>query len=146
MEVRPLTEAHGRDIATWRYPDRYATYDIDVVVTAADGYWAVVDEGAELVGYCCFGPEARVPGVDEEQGTLDIGYGLRPDLIGRGLGRGFVTAIVEFGIAMRSPQRVRLLILSWNRRSRAVAEALGFETSGTVGAGEKEFLVMLRPV
>ena len=74
-EVRRLTEADGRGIATWRYPDRYSTYDVGEVVTAADGYWAVVGEEEELVGYCCFGQEARVPGVDEEHGTLDIGYG-----------------------------------------------------------------------
>jgi ribosomal-protein-alanine N-acetyltransferase len=145
MEVRPLTEAQGRGIATWRYPDRYSTYDIDEVVTAEEGYWAVVDKGETLVGYCCFGQEARVPGVDEEHGTLDIGYGMRPDCIGKGLGRGFVTVIVDFAIEELSPQQLRLLILSWNERSRKVAEALGFQEKGIVWSGERDFLVMIRP-
>jgi hypothetical protein len=34
----------------------------------------------EVVGFCCFGPEARVKGQREEEGTLDIGGGVRPDL------------------------------------------------------------------
>jgi [ribosomal protein S18]-alanine N-acetyltransferase len=144
MEVRPLTEAQGRGIATWRYQDQYSTYDIREVVTAADGYWAVVGEDEELVGFCCFGQEARVPGVDEECGTLDIGYGMRPDCVGKGLGRVFVTAIVDFAIDEFSPQQLRLLILSWNQRSRKVAEALGFQKRGLVRGGEGDFLVMIR--
>jgi ribosomal-protein-alanine N-acetyltransferase len=76
VEIRSLTAAHGEAIATWRYSGQYSTYDIDEIVTPADGYWAVVDRG-ELVGYCCFGLQARVPEVDEEEGTLDVGYGRR---------------------------------------------------------------------
>ena len=144
MEVRPLTDAQGGLIASWRYPSRYSTYDVGEIVTAADGYWAVVGEGEELVGYCCFGQEARVPGVDEEQGTLDIGYGMRPDYVGKGLGRIFVAAIVDFAVDNFRPQQLRLLILSWNLRSRKVAEALGFQNTGIARSGERDFLVMTR--
>jgi ribosomal-protein-alanine N-acetyltransferase len=144
MEVQRLTETQGRSIATWRYPDRYSTYDIGEVVTAAGGYWAVVGEGEKLVGYCCFGEEARVSGVDEEHGTLDIGYGMRPDCVGKGLGRVFVSAIVDFAIDEFSPQHLRLLILSWNHRSRKVAEALGFQKGDMVRGEESDFLVMIR--
>ena len=145
MEVLPLTGPHGRDIATWRYPGRYSTYDVGEVVTAADGYWAVVDVGEELFGYCCFGREARVPGVSEEPGTLDIGYGMRPERVGEGLGRAFVTTIVDFAIEEFSPQQMRVLILSWNHRSRKVAEALGFQEGAMVRSVEGDFLVLVRP-
>ena len=128
----------------WRYPDEYSTYDVGEIVAPADGCWAVEDEG-ELVGYCCFGPEARVPGVEEEEGTLDVGYGMRPDLVGKGFGRAFVEAIVDFAEGEFSSQRLRLLILSWNQRSRKVAEALGFQNIGIAESGEGDFLVMTRP-
>jgi RimJ/RimL family protein N-acetyltransferase len=144
MEVRPLSEADAEAIATWRYPGRYSTYDAGDSVTAQRGYWAVVHRD-ELVGRCCFGPEARVPGIDEQEGTVDVGYGMRPDLVGRGLGRAFVTAILDFAVDEFSPQRLRLLILDWNERSRRVAEELGFENDGTVRSVEGDFLVMLRP-
>jgi ribosomal-protein-alanine N-acetyltransferase len=143
MEVRPLTEAAGRSIATWRYPDRYATYDVGEVVTAADGFWAVQHD-SELIGYCCFGAEARVPGVEEEVGTLDVGYGMRPDLVGQRHGPAFAEAILAFGVDEFAPERLRLLILSWNERSRKVAARLGFAQDGVVESVEGDFLIMRR--
>ncbi len=145
MQVRSLTAADAEAIATWRYAGRDSTYDVIEPVTDQQGIWAV-DHGSELVGYCCFGAEARVPGVEEEAGTLDVGYGLRPDLVGRGLGRGFVTAILEFAAAEFSPGRMRVLILSWNERSRKVAAACGFESAGVVASTEGDFLVLTRGV
>ena len=141
MDVDVLSPADAREIATWRYPDRYATYDVDEVVTAERGFWAVREEG-RLVGYCCFGHEARVPGAVEEPGVLDVGYGMRPDLMGRGLGRNFIDSILEFAAAKLSAQRFRLLILDWNARSRAAAHSSGFEEAGTVDSTQGTFVVM----
>ena len=143
MEVRPLARADAEAIAGWRYAGADAVYDIDVLVTAEEGYWAVDREGG-LIGYCCFGLEARVHGVDEQEGTLDVGYGLRPDLMGRGLGRAFVRAILDFGIDRFEPERLRLLILDWNERSRKVAESLGFTSEPSVRNDIGTFLVMSR--
>jgi len=83
-------------------PGRYATYNITTPPTEDEGFWAVEDE-RELVGYCCFGAEARVPGVEAETGTLDVGYGLRPDLVGLRRGRDFVEAILAFGTQRFTP-------------------------------------------
>jgi RimJ/RimL family protein N-acetyltransferase len=145
MEVRPLSDADALAISAWRYPGRYSTYDVNEVFTSEQGVWAV-DEGPKLVGYCCFGPEARVPGVDEEEGTIDVGYGMAPDLVGQGLGHSFVAAILDFAVAQFSPRRLRLLILSWNPRSLKVAEALGFEQEGVTPGAEGDFLIMVRSV
>jgi RimJ/RimL family protein N-acetyltransferase len=143
MEIRMLTEADSAAIATWRYPGRYATYDPDEHVTPERGSWAVEHQG-ELVGYSSFGDAARVPGVVEEEGILDVGYGMRPDLMGRGLGREFVGAILDHAAREFSPQRFRLLILDWNERSRRVAAALGFREEGVVESIEGDFLVLTR--
>jgi ribosomal-protein-alanine N-acetyltransferase len=143
MEIRMLTEEDSRAIARWRYPGRYATYDPDEPVTPERGSWAVEHEG-ELVGYCSFGHAARVPGVVEEEGILDVGYGMRPDLMGRGLGREFVGAILDHAARELPPQRFRLLILDWNERSRRVAAALGFREEGVVESIEGDFLVLTR--
>lgn len=143
MEVRPLTQTDAESIATWRYPGRYVTYDVGETLTPERGVWAV-EHGGELVGYCSFGHEARVPGVVEEEGILDVGYGLRPDLMGHGLGGVFVGAILDFAISTFRPPRFRLLILGWNDRSRKVAEALGFRSEGVARSTEGDFLVMTR--
>ncbi len=141
--VGALTDADAEAIATWRYPGRYATYDVAEVVDASRGFWAVEADG-ELIGYCCFGVEARVPGAVAEPGTLDVGYGMRPDLVGRGRGRGFVAAVLDFAAREFEPQRMRLLILDWNERSRRVAIAHGFEQTDVLQSKEGEFLVMMR--
>jgi [ribosomal protein S18]-alanine N-acetyltransferase len=143
VQVRPLTEAHAKAIAGWRYAGRYSTYDVKGILTPAGGYWAVVDDG-ELVGYCCFGPPARVPGVDEENDTLDVGYGMRPDLVGQGRGREFVSAVLAFAVERFAPPRLRLLVLTWNERSRRVGEALGFEQERVASSIEGDFLVLVR--
>jgi [ribosomal protein S18]-alanine N-acetyltransferase len=143
MELRQLKESDAEAIATWRYPGRYATYDVGEIVTPERGYWAVA-HNADLVGYCCFGHEARVPGAGEEEGVLDVGYGMRPDLMGHGLGRDFVDAIMDFAVGRFSPQRLRLLILDWNDRSRKVAEALGFQREAVLESTGGTFLIMTR--
>jgi ribosomal-protein-alanine N-acetyltransferase len=70
---------------------------------------------------------------------------MRPDLVGQGLGRDFVSAILDYAVAEFSPKQLRLLILSWNERSRKVAHALGFEIERTVQSAEGEFFVLVRP-
>jgi RimJ/RimL family protein N-acetyltransferase len=140
MKGRSLDRADTEAIARWRYPGRYSTYDVGEIANP-ERMWAVTRD-AELVGYCSVGPGARVSGVNAEAGTLDIGYGMRPDLVGQGLGPEFVATILDFAIDSFSPQRLRLLILSWNERSRKVAEALGFDYEATVASDEGDFLVL----
>ena len=103
MKVRELSDADIRDIVTWRYEGRYETYDVTGGVSPGLGFFAV-EHGGRLVGYCCFGPEARVPGVGERPGTLDVGYGMRPELMGQGLGRALRRrgAIIETRVLARS--------------------------------------------
>ena len=60
--VSPTPMTFHRDVAV---SGSIPTSNVGEVVTAADGFWAV-EHDAELIGYCCFGAEARVPGVGEE--------------------------------------------------------------------------------
>ena len=143
MRIRPLTDADAAAIGSWNYPGRYSTYDFDEPPSAGDT-WAV-DEGGELVGYCCFGAPARVGDSAEEAGTLDVGYGLAPQLMGGGRGHRFVGAVLEFALERYDPRRLRLHILEWNERSRKVAARHGFDVESTVETQEGPFLVMARP-
>jgi [ribosomal protein S18]-alanine N-acetyltransferase len=123
----------------WQYPEPYSTYDAAGPLGNGVGFFAVDDDGGELVGYGCLGAEARVPGVEEEAGTIDVGYGMRPDLIGQGRGREFVAAILAYAVAADPTARLRMSILRWNARSRRVAEAHGF--SVVARAGDFDVLV-----
>jgi ribosomal-protein-alanine N-acetyltransferase len=143
MEVRALSGDDAAAIASWRYPGGYSTYDFDDPPALAGDTWAVT-EAEELIGYCCFGAPARVPGAEEEPGTLDVGYGLAPDRMGRGLGPRFVDTILEFALVRFAPERTRLYILEWNERSRKVAAGHGFAVESVLASDEGLFLVMVR--
>ena len=143
MKVRALTGADREAILAWRYPGRYSTYDFDDPSALDSDTWAV-SEGGELNGYCCFGAPARVPGAEEEPGVLDVGYGLAPELMGRGLGPRFVATILEFALDRYGPERLRLFVFDWNERSRKVAEGHGFAVESTLESDGGRFLVMAR--
>jgi [ribosomal protein S18]-alanine N-acetyltransferase len=141
--VRTLTRQQRATIAGWRYPGRYRTYDFDEPSLLLRDHWAVCDDDA-LVGYCCFGSPARVDGAEARADTLDVGYGLAPELIGEGRGRHFVTAVLEFALERNDVDRLRLFILEWNARSRALAAHLGFVCESTLETRDGIFVVMVR--
>ena len=95
-----MTAAHAKAITTWRYEPPYDFYnprdDIAGFLRPDYHYYAAQDDDGGLVGYCCFGPDARVPGgAYPEDGSLDVGVGLRPDLTGGGRGLGFFNAVLD---------------------------------------------------
>jgi ribosomal-protein-alanine N-acetyltransferase len=139
VHARELTVEEAERPLGWRYPEPYATYDAEGPLGRDRGFFAVDDEDGGLVGFGCTGVEARVPGVEEEAGTVDVGYGMRPDLVGRGLGRDFVGAVLARASEEDPSARLRMSILRWNERSRRVAEAHGFRVVGR--AGEFDVLV-----
>ena len=145
MQVRRLSEAERAIVGEWRYPGRLSTYELGGPVAPQRPLMAV-EHGDELIGYCCFDEEARVPGVEPEEGSLDVGYGLRPDLVGRGLGREFVAAILDYAEAEFEPARLRLVIVDWNATSRRLAEVLGFSERVGVVNDQGRFLELVRPV
>jgi [ribosomal protein S18]-alanine N-acetyltransferase len=138
VSVRELTPRDRAAIASWRYPGRYSTYDVDDPSVLASDTWAVT-EADELIGYCCFGAPARVPGAREESGTLDVGYGLAPDLMGHGRGRRFVGSILEFALEQFNPERLRLYILEWNVLSRRWPPAMASRSSRSSRARKAPF-------
>jgi RimJ/RimL family protein N-acetyltransferase len=140
VRVRELTVEEAEEPLGWRYPGQYATYDTEGPLAHDRGFFAVEGDDGELVGYGCVGAEARVPGVEEEAGTVDVGYGMRPDLVGQGRGREFVGTILARVVAEHPAARLRMSILRWNARSRHVAEAHGLRVVDQAG----EFDVLVR--
>ena len=113
-----------------------------------EGYWAVRDAEGELVGFCCFGEAARVPGLPEAPGRLDVALGLRPDLVGQGLGPRFVRTVVEHAETVAEGRRLRCVVPTWNEAGRRAAETAGFAVAGAHeipgGAAVASYLVFLR--
>jgi [ribosomal protein S18]-alanine N-acetyltransferase len=142
---RELTRADAEHIAAWRYREPYSLYDGgDPDRLLEYTYFAGLDEDGAVVGFCCFGEDARVPGQEEEDGVLDVGAGLRPDLTGIGLGGPFLREACRFGTDLYNPERLRVVIAAFNRRAQMVAHALGFEAERTLRNEDNEFVVMTR--
>lgn len=164
LEFAPLAEEDADAILEWQYSGELAAYGFATadpderaeerhdLLDPANGYHAARTRNGELVGFCCFGPDAQVPGGDYREPALDVGLGLRPDLVGRGLGGAFVAAILDFSRRELAPPLFRLTIATWNRRATLVYERAGFRAAGrfrrTAPGGDPgaEFLVMVRPV
>lgn len=147
--VRQLTIEDGMAIASWRYPGPWAVYDALEAPQVDEGFWAVEDATPALVGFCCLGQAARVPGMDSAIGVLDVALGLRPDLAGRGLGRDFAVAVVAHAHDVADGRRLRCVVAEWNEPGRAAAEAAGFSPNGTYempgGAAVSSYRVFTQP-
>jgi RimJ/RimL family protein N-acetyltransferase len=130
-----MDETAARAIMAWRYEAPYDVYnlgagDVDQKVRCfldpVNGYRTIVDRGGCLVAYCCFGPDAQVPGGDYDNPALDVGLGVRPDLTGQGLGYAFVRAVLRFARQELAPTEFRVTVAEFNERAQRVWQAAGF--------------------
>lgn len=96
------------------------------------GYLAVTgDPDGPLVGYCCSGAEARIPGLAAEPGVCDIGVGMNPEFTGGGHGADFADAVLTHARAALGATALRAVVQTWNTRSLRLCRALGFTQTGT---------------
>jgi [ribosomal protein S18]-alanine N-acetyltransferase len=81
----------------------------------------------------CTGQEARVPGLTAKPGVLDVGAGMRPDLVGTRLGSELGAAVLGHITGRAGPDslRLRAAVLDWNVRSLRLCARLGFRAVGT---------------
>ena len=77
--IRPMRDGEAALVAAWAYEAPFDIYDGDPAnaesLTQIDGdgfgYYGIIRAADdEVVGFCCFGPEARVEGQTAEDGTL----------------------------------------------------------------------------
>ena len=117
--ITELTEERHVELRAWRYSPPYDFYDGDVdEPESPERYFAALDERGGLVGFYYF---------EEKPPDLDYGLGLRPDLVGCGLGLEFFQRGLEFARERNRPRRVFLHVAEFNERARTVYERAGFE-------------------
>ena len=152
LRIDPMTPELAKAVVTWRHPPPYDTYDVTLeerenLLNPGYRYHAVLEDG-ELIGYCCFGEDAQVRGGTYGEGELEVGWGMRPDLMGQGRDREFAAAILEYAERTYEPQALGLTIAEFNGRSQAVAERQGFTLDGPrfTGPDGMVFRRYLRPV
>jgi len=131
FSIRPFSDADADAVTRWRYPPPYDAYDTSEDPSFEAGLrdparWgelgsAVDDaETGELVGFL------ELTAI-EDQGCVEIGLGLRPDLTGRGLGPDYIEAAMAFARVRWHPCTFALDVFPWNERAIRAYERAGFE-------------------
>ncbi|MBS4536991.1 GNAT family N-acetyltransferase [Clostridium sp. D2Q-11] len=142
-------------IDNWKYGEEYQVYDyVNETELLLDeenwghGKFAVLDEKDELVGEFTieFFKEGEEDSEDEgyvehrvvrsnPKSTYEmwVGWGLKPELCGKGLGEKFVASCIDFAIEEYNykGEYVHFGVASFNKRAIKVYERLGFETFRT---------------
>jgi phosphoglycolate phosphatase len=146
------TEVEARTVASWRYPPPYDTYDVTgddawrTLLTRepdGEGYYPIVATG--VVGYVCFGAEARVVGQTVEPGTCDVGMGIRPDLLSARIGSRALRQAMDLGRRLFQPTGFRAAVAAFNDRSLQLCRSAGFvAVREFVGPEERPFVELVR--
>lgn len=135
IDYRRTDEVSAREFLKWKYEPPYEIYnyrpesfdeDLAYHLDPANNIYSMYRDG-ELIGYCSFGQDARVPGGEYSEEALDIGLMIKPELNGQGLGSEFVKDVIEFARKHFLPHRLRVTILATNLRARRVWEKNGFQ-------------------
>ena len=135
---RPMDEAAARAIVGWRYDGAYTLYNtakeeigatVRTLCAPQHRYFAISLLDGDLLGFCCFGEDARVPGGNYSDAALDIGIGIQPVLLGRGLGRRLLRQALTFANQQYAPPRFRATVATFNQRALNLCRSAGFQES-----------------
>ena len=132
MKITQMRQSEAIEIADcWKYDGEYAFYDMtadpedyEEIVTPelrGDRYFSVFDKDV-LIGFFC---------VEQEDKTIEIGLGLRPELTGQGRGIAFLNEILRFVRENYTFEKIGLDAASFNQRAMKVYEQAGFVKTGT---------------
>jgi len=154
-EIVPMTQAEAAELSGWSYPGIYAFYDFasdpEGLAELLDPerraglYFSVRVPGHGLIGFVETWPVG-------EDGSVEIGLGLRPECTGRGLGLPFVRRLCGWliGRVRLRPMAITLRVATFNVRAITVCERAGFRATGTeqstTDGATVQFLRMRLPV
>lgn len=152
FRIVPMEESHGAEICTWRYDSPYDVYSwlpweqmkaLDVEfgnpAIRAEQYVSLLGESGELAGFAQYFPLKDV---------TRLGIGMKPELCGHGLGKRFVTTIVEEALRRKPGHEIDLEVLTWNTRAIRAYQKTGFTITDlyekmTPGGISKPFYCMV---
>jgi len=157
IDYRPADEQSAREFLQWQYEPPYDIYNcppdeqeeaIQYNSDPQNNVFAMFHQEGELIGYCSFGADARVPGGDYSQPALDIGLMIMPEMTGQGLGEGFVREVISFGVEIYAPKKLRVTIAAFNRRAMRVWEKNGFQQTQAFKRSSDglEFFILTRKI
>ena len=147
---KKLTQINALDIANnWKYDGIYSFYDMTADIedydefineelrNQSDYFEAIYND--ELVGFFS---------VSLKSLSIEIGLGLKPDICGKGIGKEFLTQIMNY-VDNRYPSNEYIMnVATFNQRAIKVYHSWGFEDYKVVNCksngGVYEFLTLIK--
>jgi len=127
---KKMKKEYANEIAyDWKYTGKYSFYDMtedqeDLEVFLDPDNWenkfAVLNKNDELIDFYSYYFKDEI---------MWIGFGLRPDLTGKGLGESFVKAGIKHGIDKfsYSKDHIKLAVAKFNERAIRLYQNIGFQ-------------------
>jgi len=155
LQFRPFRPADALITIAWRYPVPYSAYNLDpldpailaAVLRPEYNYHAII-QNDEVVGFFLLGTDAQVDGGTYDESALDIGFGLRPDLTGRGQGSSYFDVVLRYIEAQMPGRSLRATVAAWNQRAIRLCQRAGFRVLGHFisrrEGKEEEYVTLLK--
>jgi len=132
LQIIDMTKEYASEISKWKYDGVYSIYNesedgFDALTNGA--HFACIDATQGLIGYFCFGRDARIKTIEEsvyDDSFIDIGLGLKPDLCGRSLGLIFLNEGLKYASVLYNTNKFRLTVAAFNKRAIKVYQRAGF--------------------
>ena len=131
MKIVPMNSEHAKDILEWHYPGFLSFYDmrhypedIEEILDKrlyGDTLFSVIDGRGELIGELTLTPTGE---------EIEIGVGLRPDLVGKGLGSELLEKGMEFARSRSIFRRFVIRVWKLNGRAIRLYQKAGFRIEG----------------
>jgi RimJ/RimL family protein N-acetyltransferase len=133
-----MSPEHAKEIAGWCYDGIYSFYNhndnqIDGLLDGT--HYACIDSCGNLIGYFCFGNDARIPTIEEnvyDGDSVDVGIGLRPDMCGKGFGLTLINLGLNYARKELGYKKFRLSVATFNERAIKVYLKAGFRVDSEV--------------
>lgn len=134
FKIRNLRHENALEIANnWKNPDIYSFYDMTKDIEdynefispnlRGDGHYEILDNKMNLSGFLTVS--------EEDEGVLEIGLGMKPELTGNGQGEIFLRDILQYLKSEYDYSSIKLAVVSFNARAIKVYERVGFQIEKT---------------
>lgn len=150
--LQKLPQNHALVIANeWKYDGEYSFYDMtadledyeefvdEALRNRNDHYEALIDN--ELVGFFC---------VIQDNSSIELGLGLKPNYCGKGMGSKFLNCILDFVNEHYEFNKIIMKVAVFNQRAIKVYRSCGFKDFEVVkqksNDGIYDFLTMIKDI
>lgn len=124
----PLTEAHKREICSWKYQGEYAVYNLPPFETLKEQQSGFMNPEREkdYIGFSVNNTLVGYVNLREKPDGIFVGIGVHPDYCNQGLGRQILRMVAD----LCPDHQLFLIVRTWNQRAIECYRHAGFQIEG----------------